>query len=135
MDRDHAPLIKHRELHFCRLHPDPQQAHSAAPLLAGMQGVERAMPRTELVLEVSYDLTRITLALLEEALTEVGFNLDSSLLIKLRRALYYYSEEATRANLGLEGDCDNCVELFVNRYQRLRHGCRDERPEHWRSYL
>jgi len=38
--------------------------------------------------------------IIDEALIELGFHLDNSLLNKLLRALHYYSEEAQCANLG-----------------------------------
>jgi len=25
--------------------------------------------------------------------------------------------------------------MYINRYERASHGCRDQRPPHWRKYL
>ncbi|HEY0720892.1 MAG TPA: hypothetical protein VGE50_06525 [Gammaproteobacteria bacterium] len=136
MDRESDSLIKHREIRFCPLHQDQAQAHSACLLLADLEGVHRAVPLDPLVMQISYDVSRLTLNILEEALDELGYHLDNSLMMKLKRALYYYTEETQRANLGLDGNtAPRNVKVFVQRYIKRRHGCRDERPEHWRNYL
>ena len=63
------------------------------------------------------------------------YHLDNSLLCKLKRALFYYTEETQRENLAItqEGDLIQ-RDVFVNRYQRATHGCRDPQPEYWREY-
>jgi len=136
MDRESQSLIKHREVRFCPLHHDRAQAHSASLLLADLDGVQRVVPLDPLVMQISYDVTRLTLRVLDDVLNELGYHLDNSLMMKLKRALYYYTEETQRANLGLDGNtAPRDVKVFVQRYAKLRHGCRDERPEHWRNYL
>lgn len=134
MDREDT-LIKYRSIVFCDLHPDPNQAQTAMLLLSDIEGVEHLNLDDDGVLLVGYDLRFLTLAIIEEALVEVGFHLHNSLMLKLKRALYQYTEETQRANLGLDKGCCNCTQIFINRYQRLRHGCRDDRPQHWRKYL
>lgn len=135
MGRKTSELVKHREIHFCRLHPDEQQAYSASLLLSDVEGVQLLRPHDAYLLHVSYDITCLNLSLIEDVLIDLGFHLDNSLIVKLKRALYYYTEEVERANLGID-EC-GCADrqVFINRYLKLRHGCRDERPEHWRNYL
>ncbi|WP_231892822.1 hypothetical protein [endosymbiont of unidentified scaly snail isolate Monju] len=54
----------------------------------------------------------------------------------MRRALIKYTEETQCINLGCEGGESNCtVKIFINRYLHRTHGCRDDRPQHWRRYL
>ncbi len=132
MEQDPTSLIKHREVQFCILRPD-DQAQAAALLLEGVDGVLYARAVSRHLLLVGYDVTQITLHVIDQALTELGFHLASNLLSKLKRALYYYTEETQRQNIGL-GNADTSVQVFINRYQRIRHGCRDFRPEHWRRY-
>ena len=50
---------------------------------------------------VVYDLRRITLQRIENALSELGYHLDNSLLCKLKRALFHYAEETQRENLAI----------------------------------
>lgn len=135
MDKEASQLVKHREIRFCRLHPDKQQAHSASLLLTDVEGIELLRPTDPYVLQLSYDITHINLKLIEDVLVDLGYHLDNSLMVKLKRSLYYFTEEVERANLGLDevGGADR--QVFINRYQKLRHGCRDRRPEHWRNYL
>lgn len=133
MEGEEEHLIKHREIHFVTLRPD-DQAHDASLLLTEVEGILNVQPVSPHLLLVSYDVSKITLNAIDTLLTELGYHLSSKLFAKLKRALYYYTEETQRINLGLDGGCKECVKLFINRYQRLQHGCRDDRPEHWRNY-
>ncbi len=135
MERETRALVKHREIRFCRLHPDKQQAHTASLLLSDVEGIHLLRPVDSYLLHISYNITCLNLNLIEDVLIDLGFHLDNSLMMKLKRALYYYTEEVERANLGVD-EC-GCADrqVFINRYLTRRHGCRDERPEHWRSYL
>ena len=135
MRADPEELRKHRIIQFCRFHPDPDQAGSAALWLSGVAGIQTVRRLSPLVLEVIYDLRRVTLQSIECALSELGYNLDNSLLCKLKRALFHYTEETQRENLAITQDCEiTRQEVFINRYQHLDHGCRDPQPEHWRGY-
>jgi len=129
-------FIKHREIVFRELHPDPNQAHTAALFLADVEGVIQTEPASPLLLRLSYDLLQITLEQIEESLQEIGLHIDNGLMFRIRRALHYYSEETERANLGCPRGESNCTQkVFAVRYRALDHGCRDQRPEHWRRYL
>lgn len=136
MTPEESDIRKEREICFREPHSDPDQARSAMLLLGGVTGILDLSPLSKTCLRVRYDLTQITLEEIEQALAEVGFHLDSSLIAKLRRSLWYYAEETHRANLGCEQGSSNCTRnIFVNRYHAREHGCRDERPQHWRKYL
>ncbi len=130
--------VKHREIGFRDPHPDPQQAQSAAQVLGCVEGVVSvSVPDpTENIIRVSYDLTRIELRALESLLAELGFHLSDSLLCKLKRALYYFTEQNELDSLGVTRDQDHSTrDVFVRCYRCRTHGCRDERPEYWRKYL
>lgn len=136
MDEHDAEHIRHRELAFAPVHEDRHQARTALLLLDEVPGVVNLVYVDDTHLRISYDIGAVSLQMIEEALAEVGFHLDNSLLNKLKRALYYYSEDVQRQNLGCHRGEHNCVQkVFVNRYRQLPHGCRDDRPEHWRRYL
>lgn len=127
-------MIKRREIRFCHLHPEPNQARSALLLLSDAEGIVDIQYVDELCLHVSYDIRDLTLQSLEDVLMRMGFHMDNRLLMRMKRALYAYSEETQRANLGVE-DTSTTTMVFVKRYTTLYHGCRDRRPEHWRRYL
>ena len=128
-------LIKRRELRFCHLHPDPNQARSALLLLSDAFGVVDITLTDELGLYITYDVRYLTLDAIEKVLVRLGYHLDSRLLYRMKRALFHYSEETQRANLGMSEDTDNTTQVFVKRYTSNHHGCRDKRPDHWRKYL
>ena len=129
-------LIKHREICFCRLHPDPHQAQTVMLLLSDIEGVVKVGIVADDCVQVSYDLSRLSLKIIDGALTELGFHLDNSLFNKLKRALFYYSEEVQSENLNecVDGT-RHTLDVFIHRYQQLPHGCRDHRPDYWRRYL
>jgi hypothetical protein len=129
-------LVKHRDIHFVKLHPDPNQAETARYLLADVEGIVSVQPVSEIHLRVSYQLMVVSLEQIERGLTAMGLHLDNRLLYRLMRALHYYTEDTERANLGCSRTDVKCTNhIFADRYQRLDHSLRDQRPEHWRKYL
>jgi len=136
MDITDVDRYKHRQIPFHTLHADTNQVHRAVAFLSDAPGILKAEPASELVLSVCYDLLQTTLEEIEEALTELGLHLDNNLMHRIARALYHYSEETFRANLGCPRGESNCTKnVFAKRYQALDHTLRDQRPEHWRRYL
>ncbi|MDZ7751337.1 MAG: hypothetical protein U5S82_06670 [Gammaproteobacteria bacterium] len=128
-------IVKHREIRFQAPHSDPDQARSAVFLLGDADGIISLEAADPLVLRLSYDVRYITLQDIEGALEGVGFHLDNSLMSKLRRTVWHYADETQRDNMGCRNDSNCTARIFVNRYQRTTHGCRDDRPSHWRRYL
>jgi len=132
---DPDELIKRRELRFCHLHPDPDQGRSALLLLSDAEGVLDITLADELCLYITYDVRYLTLDAIEKTLVRLGYHLDNRLLYRMKRALYCFSEDTQRANLGISDAIDNTTQVFVKRYSINHHRCRDKRPEHWRKYL
>lgn len=129
-------FIKQRDVMFSLLHDDENQSSTAAKMLIDLDGIISAESISSTHLIINYDLRFFTLVDVEELLSTVGFHLNNNLLIKIKRALFRYTEETERANLGcIEGQSNCTREAYINRYQKLPHGCRDKRPDHWRSYL
>ncbi|MDH5396346.1 MAG: hypothetical protein OEW97_08715 [Gammaproteobacteria bacterium] len=127
---------KQRDVIFHPLHEDKTQAQTASHMLIDLDGIIHAEALSDTHMIVSYDLRYFTLEDIEELLSTVGFHLENNLLIKLKRALYRYTEDTERANMGCPKGQSNCTRgVFINRYQQLPHGCRDKRPDHWRNYL
>ncbi len=110
------------------------QAKAAIFLLADVDGVLDLQYLSGSHLIITYDVRVLTLDILHQALVSVGFHLDNSLLSKIKNALYAYTENTLRENLGI---MQNKVtrDIFMQGYQRRLHGCRDQRPTHWRHYL
>lgn len=136
MDAEPTDTIKHREIRFRGPHADSTPALTAARALAQVEGILHSQALNATTIKVSYDLHYVSLQLIDELLYELGFHLDNSLLVKLQRALYYYTEDLQRETLdGQHLDNNNTQAVFINRYRHLEHGCRDVRPDHWRQYL
>mgnify|MGYP001548596458 CR=1 FL=1 len=136
MEPNSDSMLKHREIAFSKLHPDPNQAQTAILLLSDLKGVKHAHLVSPTFMRISYDVMHITLEEIESILTEMGFHLDNRLIYRMKRALYNYTEETQRANHGIgKSDQNTTQKVFIKRYQSVKHGCRDQRPTHWRKYL
>jgi hypothetical protein len=136
MEQEGNSLKKQREIAFCTLHPDPDQAGSAAALLLEIDGVFHAKALDDATVEVHYQLLVVCLADIEALLEKNGFHLDNRLVHKIKRALYHYTEDTQKANMGCARGESNCTQkVFASSYRKREHGCQDERPEHWRRYL
>ena len=135
MATNNNELIKRRDIVFMSPQADNNPAEAAITLLSDVDGILEMTRVHDFAIHVCYHLHRITLNDIEDALQEVGFHLDNSVLSKLKRALYYYAEETQLANMGYEhAESKSTLEIFINRYSQLPHGCRDERPIHYRRY-
>jgi len=127
--------IKQRMIRFCALDPAAEPARDAVQLLLQAPGILDVQAMGRDYLEVRYDLSHISLQLIEESLADIGFHLDNGLLCRMKRALVYYSEETQLANCGRSHDQANAtLDIFIQCYQLRCHGCRDTRPEHLRRY-
>lgn len=135
MDTVNDELLKRRHITFCALHPDSNQSKSASLLLVDLPGIVKVNPINNHVLHIEYDIKKLSLRIIEEALSEIGFHLDNSLFNKLKRALIYYCEETQLANLGYShAESKSTTEIFTSNYANREHGCRDERPPFYRNY-
>jgi len=132
---DNDDLIKRRDILFMSPQQDSDPASAAITLLNDIEGIFDAIRLHEFAINISYNICHITLCDIEDVLQEVGFHLDNSVMSKLKRALFYYAEDTQLANLGYEhAESKSTLEIFINRYNQLPHGCRDERPTHLRRY-
>lgn len=110
------------------------QAKTAIFLLADVEGVLDLKYLSDSNLVITYDIRILTLDTIQQALSSVGFKLDSSLISKIKNALYAYTEDTLRENLGII-DSKLTRDIFVQGYQQRSHGCRDQRSLYWRRYL
>jgi hypothetical protein len=136
MDIPITDRIKHRLIPFSELHPDKNQARTAALGLAELAGVVSVEPLSANTLKISYDVLEMTFIDIEEILGAMGLHIDRNLLYRLRSAVYHYTEETLRANCGCPRGESNCTKkIFAQRFESRDHTCRDHKPEHWRRYL
>jgi hypothetical protein len=123
---------KRREIVF---HPTPPgQADMAVSFLGGLPNlhVERCGP---LMIEVSYCIQEYTLESLEGALERIGCHLETALLLRLKRALYYYVEKVQRDNMALpEIHTKDYSMAHAEAWKARLHGDHDDTPSEWRQY-
>jgi len=130
--------IKYRDITFRGPYAAHLKPEAAMLLLVDVHGIEKVTLTNQDTISIIYDLHLISMMQIETALRESGFHLDNSLMSKIRRALYYFSEDTERRNRGLKKlTCTNgcAAKIFASSYKNRKHGCRDHRPEHLRRYL
>ena len=129
-----APIRKERTICFSEI--PPGQVHEAMSFLGGLPGLEVRVAAQAFCLDVAYDLLDYSLEDLENILIDKGFHLDSTLLTKMMRALFYYVEETELHNL----DAPERLlkkpqhEAYVQAWERRPHGDHDDTPPEWRKY-
>lgn len=121
-------IIKERDIHFAMANGD--QAERAMLLLTGVSGIEAMRVTAAGNLHIRYDVQALTLQMIESALSEVGFRLDDGMLMRLKRAVYSYCEDALRASLGVEQLNAEKPSLILS--TETSH---DPRPDNWRNYV
>ena len=134
-------VIKNREIHFCSIHANPDQAHSAVFIVNDLDGVLMSHALDNHRIKLAYDLDKITLEEIEVILSNEGFHLDNSILAKIKRSIVFYCEEASRENSRNERlikevhDKHKSDVIYLRPKKKKLCDCRDQRPEHWRQYL
>lgn len=134
-------IIKRREICFCSLHADPDQAHSAVFIVNDLKGIIISHALDNNCIQLAYDLGQINLEEIEEILRNEGFHLDNSILSKIKRSIIHYCEETCQENFKDEqlikevhdkhmGDI-----IYLRPLKKKLCDCKDQRSEHWRQYL
>lgn len=123
---------KRREIVF---HPRPPgQVDRAQAFLSELPALE-VVRKGPLLIEVSYCVQDHSLEAIETALTRLGCHLEATLLIRIKRALYYYTESVQRANMQLPETHSKDYSLaHAEVWSKRPHGDHDETPSEWRQY-
>jgi len=121
-------IIKERDIRFAMA--DTNQAERAMQLLTGVAGIETMKVTGTGNLHIRYDVQALTLQMIESALSEVGFKLDDGVVMRLKRAVFSYCEDALRASLGVAQQNAEKPSLILSR--DISH---DPRPDNWRHYV
>ena len=121
-------VVKNRKIRFSRA--SANQAEKAMKLLSGVGGIEKMTVITPDALHIRYDVQQLTLQMLESALKQVNFKLDTAIITQIKRALFAYCEEAQRSTLGIERTKAEHHTLSLS-----EQGAHDPRPDNWRHYI
>jgi len=122
-------IIKNREIRFKPSTPD--QANKAGQLLNGVTGIEHIEAVGTGCLHIRYSVEQLTLQMIESALRQVGFDLDDGLIIRLKRSVFCYCEDALRASIG----ADRAYSDTLPSLALPHHSLQDPRPHDWRKYV
>lgn len=105
---------KTREIWLAKL--PPGQIESAAAILEALRGVAVTRHPSGYCVTVAYSVLDHTLEELENRLLDEGHNLGTSLLIKIKRALAYYSEACQRGNLNIPGRDQHLRNIYSSKH-------------------
>ncbi len=79
-----------------------KQAEAACEVLAGTEGVVLAAPASKHSIHLIYSLNHLSFELLTDLLTELGFELDDSILLGLRKTIFQFLEDNARDNMPID---------------------------------
>ncbi len=79
-----------------------RQAPAACEVLAGTEGVLLAAPGTAHSIHLIYSLNHLSFEILSDLLTELGFELDKSILLCLRNTIFHFLDDNARENLSID---------------------------------
>lgn len=125
-----SELERELRLQEIRFYPIPtDQADKARLLLERMPGLGVSVGARASSINVRYDLGHYSLRAIEAHLEELGFHLDNSLFVKLRRAIVYFCED-TRCRNATEPQrlIKNSNEVYIKAYEHHPHGDHDDTP-------
>jgi hypothetical protein len=127
-----AGLMKHRELRFC--HRCTRDVASAAELLSSLGSITVTEQRGR-ALGIEYSLADHSFRSIERMLRAHGFLLDSSLTMRLIRAMLFFCEDTQLRNLRQpERLIKKSNEIYVKAWQHHPHGDHDDTPAELRDY-
>ena len=92
----------------CRLiylrHSDDlsRQAEAACDKLAGIEGILLAAPADQYSIHLIYSLDHLSFELVVDLLNELGFEMDDSILLALKKTIYQYLDTNARENMQID---------------------------------
>lgn len=122
-------VFKNRDVQFLNKLSGLDDAHKARQLLSKVNGIKSVTLVHTGKLRLRYDVRELTLQMIEDALRDVGFQLDNKLFCRIKRGMIAYCEDTQRASLGVERDIEPTT--LSNPETRAQ----DPRPHNWRNYL
>ncbi len=90
-------------LFYLRQSTDPEkQAEAACEVLAGTEGVVLAAAASQHSIYLIYSLNYLSFELLTDLLTELGFELEDSFLLSLRKTIFQFLDDNARDNMHID---------------------------------
>ena len=123
-----------RESYRCRLFylrqsADPaKQAEAACEVLTGTEGVILAAATSHNSIHLIYSLNHLSFELLTDLLAELGFELDRSILLSLRKTIFQFLEDNARDNMHMDV-CE--IEQHLQDHPEIPHQSSDK---YWDDY-
>jgi hypothetical protein len=95
----------HYRCRLIYLKPDDNPAHqatAACDALAGIDGILLAAPFDSCSIHIIYSLDKLSFELIIGLLTELGFEMDDSILISVRNTIFGFLEDNARDNMHID---------------------------------
>ena len=81
---------------------ESKQAEAACDVLAEVEGILVAAPFDACSIHLIYSLDQISFELVTDLLNEMGFELDNSILVTVRKTIYEFLDDNARENMHIE---------------------------------
>ena len=120
-------------LFYLRQSADPaQQAEAACEVLAGTEGVILAAATSQNSIHLIYSLNHLSFELLTDFLAELGFELDNSILLSLRKTIFQFLEDNARDNMHIDvSELEQHLEQHLQDHPEIPHQTCDK---YWDDY-
>ncbi|MCZ6881552.1 MAG: hypothetical protein O7F15_00920 [Gammaproteobacteria bacterium] len=81
---------------------ESKQAEAACDALAEVEGVLLAAPFDSCSIHLIYSLDQVSLGLVTDLLDELGFEMDKSILVTVRKTIYQFLDANARDNMHID---------------------------------
>ena len=95
----------HYRCRLIYLRPDAdlsKQAKAACDKLAGIEGILLAAPADQHSIRLIYSLDHLSFELVVDLLDELGFDMDDSILLTLKKTIYCFLDTNARENMHID---------------------------------
>ena len=79
-----------------------RQAEAACDTLAGIEGILLAAPADQYSIHLIYSLDHLSFEMIIDLLNELGFEMDDSILLSLKKTIYQYLDTNARENMHID---------------------------------
>ena len=79
-----------------------KQAEAASEALIGIEGIILAAPVDSHSIHLIYSLDNLSFELIGDLLSELGFELENSILLNLRKTIFQFLEDNARDNMHID---------------------------------
>ena len=107
---------------------ESKQAEAACDALAEVEGILLAAPFDPCSIHLIYSLNQVSLELVTDLLDELGFEMDNSILVTVRKTIYQFLDANARDNMQVD------VTSFLEETDETPEIPHQSSEKYWKDY-